>query len=73
MPAQIGTIQVKIGQQNVPKVQTITYGGRTLKSATDLKITGAQNGDVITYDSANNSFVVSPVSTAGTSIDGGFF
>lgn len=73
MPAQIGTIQVKIGQESVPKVQSITYGGRTLKSATDLTISGAQTGDVITYDSANNAFIVSPVSTAGTNVDGGFF
>lgn len=68
---QPATINVKVGNKPAT-VQSITYGTRTLRSATDLTIGNATDGDVITFDAANNSFVVAPTSAAAD-IDGGFF
>lgn len=69
---QPATINVKVGNKPAT-VQSINYGSRTLKSATDLSLSGAQQGDVITYDSANNNFVVTSVSQAITDLDAGTF
>jgi hypothetical protein len=74
MPGQvIGTVNVQIGPTVNPRVNTLQYGGRTLKSATDLQLTGARNGDVIVYQSNTNSFLVEPVSALVPSLDQGFF
>ena len=67
------TIKVQVGNQFSGKVQSITYGTRTLKSATDLNIGQAQTGDVITYDAANNSFYVTNVANDLLDLDAGFF
>jgi hypothetical protein len=76
MPAvtisQPAVINVKVGNKPAT-VQSITYGSRTLKSATDLTISGGNTGDVITYDAANNNFHVSPVTATVTDIDAGTF
>ena len=76
MPAvtvtQPAVINVKVGNKPAT-VQSINYGTRTLKSAADLSIAGAQNGDAIIYDSANNSFVVTNVAAGITDIDAGLF
>ena len=69
---QPGTINVRVGNKPAT-VQSITYGARTLKSATDLSVAGAQDGDVITYDQANNSFFVTSVTNAITDLDAGTF
>ena len=67
------TIKVQVGNQFTGKVQSIAYGTRTLKSATDLTLAGAQTGDVITYDAANNSFYVTNVANDLLDLDAGFF
>jgi molybdopterin-binding protein len=67
------TIKVQVGNQFSGKVQSIAYGTRTLKSATDLNIGQAQTGDVITYDAANNSFYVTNVANDLLDLDAGFF
>ena len=66
------TINVKVGNKPAT-VQSISYGGRTLKSATDLELVGAQNGDVIVYQANTNNFIVEPVSALTPSLDQGFF
>ena len=74
MPGQvIGTVNVQIGPTINPRVNTLTYGGRTLKSAIDLNLAGKGDGDVIVYQANTNSFVVEPVSTLVPSLDQGFF
>ena len=74
MPGQvIGTVNVQIGPTINPRVNTLTYGGRTLKSATDLDLANKTNGDVIVYQANTNSFVVSPVNSLVPSLDQGFF
>ena len=74
MPANpINTIRVQVGNQFGPTVRNIAYGTKTLKSATDLSMIGAQNGDVISYDSANNSFYITSPTTNLVDIDAGFF
>mgnify|MGYP006273838135 CR=1 FL=1 len=69
---QPAVINVKVGNKPAT-VQSINYGTRTLKSATDLSLTGAQNGDAIIYDSANNNFVVTNIAAGITDIDAGLF
>jgi len=74
MPGQvIGTVNVQIGPTINPRVNTLTYGGRTLKSATDLDLANKTNGDVIVYQANTNSFIVSPVNILVPSLDQGFF
>lgn len=67
-----GVIKVQIGNKPTA-VQSISYGTRTLKSSTDLSLTGAQNGDVIVYNAANNDFSVTSVQTLVPNLDAGFF
>jgi hypothetical protein len=76
MPGQIiGTVNVQIGQSPTPRVNNITYGGRSLKSANDLSLAGAQSGDVIVYQANTNSFIVEPASAVipELDLDSGFF
>ena len=75
MPGQtIGTVNVQIGQSSNPRAVAISYGGRTLKSASDLSLAGAEDGDVISYIAESNSFAVKPVSAlAIPKIDGGSY
>jgi hypothetical protein len=74
MPGQvIGTVNVQIGPTVNPRVNNIAYGGRTLKSASDLELAGAKNGDVIVYQANTNTFLVEPASTLVPSLDQGFF
>ena len=75
MPGQvIGTVNVQIGPSPRQKVNTIQYGSRTLKSATDLELAaGAKTGDVIVYQANTNNFIVEPVSALVPSLDSGFF
>jgi hypothetical protein len=67
------TIKVQIGNQFAPTVRNLSYGTKTLKSATDLTYAGAQTGDVISYDAANNNFYVTSVTNNITDLDAGFF
>jgi hypothetical protein len=73
MPGQtIGTVNVQVNKQQ-PATVTTTIGGRTtLKSASDLTLVGAEDGDVISYVANTNTFQVKPVSVfAVPKIDGG--
>ena len=74
MPGQIiGTVNVQVGPTPGQKVNAIQYGGRTLKSATDLELLGAKDGDVIVYQANTNSFIVEPASAVVPSLDAGEF
>jgi hypothetical protein len=53
----IGNIKVTVGTPTNPRATSITYGSRTLKSATDLNLQGAQNGFAIVYQANTNSFI----------------
>lgn len=56
---QPSVIKVRVGTGTVPQATALNYGGtRTLKSATDLELNGAADGDVITYVAETNSFEV---------------
>ena len=55
----IGNIKVTVGQATNPRTTAITYGSRTLKSATDLSLENVQDGDTITYQANTNTFVMS--------------
>ena len=73
MPGQvIGTVNVQVGTQN-PRVGTIAYGSRTLKSATDLDTSNLVDGDVIVYKASTGGFIVEPISSVNISLDNGFF
>lgn len=63
----LGSLTVRQGGDQVKsKVTSINYGqSLILKNAVDLEIDNPENGDVIVYNSATNSFEVQPV-TAGT-------
>lgn len=70
----IGTVKVQVGQQQGGTVRSISYGGRTIRGATDLSMIQAEDGDAVIYQANTNSFVVAPVTTKGiTGIDGGKF
>ena len=72
MATQIGGIKVQVNSQR-PTVTSINYGSKTIKNSSDLVMSGAQNGDVIIYDSANNNFYVAPVTSTVTDLDAGTF
>ena len=74
MPGQvIGTVNVQVNNQKTSSVRSISYGGRTLKGATDLDTAGAADGDVVIYEADTNSFRLAPVSSATPSLDAGEF
>ena len=52
---QPATVRVRIeGQKS--RVKTLSYGTQTLRSLTDLSLTGANTGDVIVYNSTTKTF-----------------
>lgn len=60
---QPSTIKVKVeGQKS--RVQSINYGNKTLRSSSDLNLSGANTGDVIVYDSQINGFSAKPIGSA---------
>lgn len=71
----IGTVKVQVGTSVNPRVSTINYGGITsLKGASDLNTSGAQEGEVVVYRAATNSFEVAPVPATGIgALDAGTF
>ena len=70
----IGTVNVQVNKQQPSKVTTTIGARTTLKSASDLTLAGAEDGDVVSYIAATNSFAVKPVSPlAITKIDGGHY
>jgi hypothetical protein len=52
---QPATVRVRVEGQKT-KVQTLSYGTKTLRSLTDLSLTGANTGDVIVYNSQTKTF-----------------
>ena len=69
----IGTVNVSVNRQQSAQVRSISYGARTIKSATDLLLDGAQTGDVIQYDATTRNFTVGPLQESPPEIDGGIF
>lgn len=69
----IGTVNVQVNRQQNATVRSISYGSRTLKSATDLFLDNAQSGDVIQYDATTKTFSVGPIQESPPEIDGGIF
>lgn len=70
----VSAVNVQTNSQQPTKVTTITGGRTTLKSASDLLLTGAEDGDVISYVANTNSFQVKSVSAlAIPRIDGGHY
>jgi hypothetical protein len=57
----LGNIKVTVGTPTNPRATSITYGSRTLKSATDLNLQGAGQGFAIVYEANTNSFITSNV------------
>jgi hypothetical protein len=52
---QPATVKVRVeGQKS--RVQTLSYGTKTLRSLTDVSLTGANTGDVIVYNSETKTF-----------------
>ena len=61
MPGQvIGTVNVQVGQSQNPRVSSISYGIKSLKSLSDVSMAGAVDGDVLVYQANTNSFIVEP-------------
>lgn len=52
---QPASIKVRVEGQKT-KVQTLSYGTKTLRSLTDLSLEGANTGDVIVYNSQTKTF-----------------
>jgi hypothetical protein len=52
---QPATVKVRVEGQKT-KVQTLSYGTKTLRSLTDLSLEGANTGDVIVYNSLTKTF-----------------
>ena len=77
----IGNIKVTVGTPTNPRATSITYGSRTLKSATDLNLLGVGDGFAIVYQANTNTFVTSntialalnAVTLGLQNIDGGTF
>jgi hypothetical protein len=67
------TVQVSVGQARQPSVTSLSYGTRTIKSASDLSLVGAQDGYAIIYESATNSFKIGPASGVTIAIDNGTY
>jgi hypothetical protein len=59
---QPATVKVRVEGQKT-KVQTLSYGTKTLRSLTDLSLTGANTGDVIVYNSETKTFGVKGLGT----------
>jgi hypothetical protein len=74
MPGQtIGTVNVQVGQSISPRVQSISYGGKTsLSSASDLNLAGATDGSIIVYQANTRSFAVEQIPPP-QNLDGGTF
>ena len=68
------TIKVQVGSTAQPRVTSLSYGSASsIKNASDMDMSGAQDRDVITYVAATNSFIVAPAENSRLIIDNGFF
>ena len=52
---QPATVRVRVEGQKT-RVQTLSYGTKTLRSLTDMSLTGANTGDVIVYNANTKTF-----------------
>ena len=66
------TVRVTVGTSN-PTVKTLSYGTRTIKSASDVSLVGAQDGYALIYRANTDSFVVGPASGVVIAIDNGTY
>jgi hypothetical protein len=73
-------LNVRINNLSQPRVTAISYGKTyLLKTANDLDFPGFQNGDVVSYNANNQTFVAeSPITLAQNienyiNLDAGFF
>ena len=74
MPGQtIGTVNVQVGSQVNPKVTTVSYGSRSLKSLTDVSLESHANGASLIYNSITDSFTLGQPTAVVTAIDAGRF
>ena len=65
-------VKVEVGNKPT-NVQSINYGSRTLRGASDLLFDSPNTGDVIAYNATTGNFEIVPVSAAITDINGGYF
>lgn len=72
MATQIGGIRVQVNSQN-PTVRNINYGVRSIRGSSDLSMAGVTDGDVISFDSANNTFRTTSVAALNPNLDAGTF
>jgi len=72
-------LNARINNINQPRVRAISYGRTSLKSATDLNLSGVASGDLISYDANTQTFVAQSPSNLAQNIqnlvnlDAGFF
>lgn len=66
------SVRVTVGQR-APTTTAVTYGTRTLKSASDLNLLNAQDGFPIIYRANTDSFVIGPATAEILTIDNGLF
>lgn len=66
------SVRVTVGQRT-PTTTSVSYGTRTLKSASDLNLQNAQDGFPIIYQAATNNFIIGPASVGTITIDNGYF
>ena len=66
------TVRVTVGQ-NKPAVTALSYGTRTIKSASDVDLSNAQDGYALIYKASTDSFVVGPASGVVIAIDNGTY
>jgi hypothetical protein len=68
---------VRVSQNSQPRVNSISYGTKTLLSSTDLLLNNLIDGSVITYNAANNNFFLQPANNLFTNFnfifDGGTY
>lgn len=71
----VGTVSVyQVNSPVSPRVRSINSGLTTIKGASDVDISGAQEGEVLVYRAATNSFEVAPVTATGVGgLDAGTF
>ena len=65
-------VKVEVGNKPT-NVQSINYGSRTLRGASDLVFSSPATGDVIAYNATTGNFEVVPAAVAITDINGGYF
>ena len=66
------SVRVTVGQRT-PTTTSVSYGTRTIKSASDLNLQNAQDGFPIIYRANTNSFVIGPATAEILTIDNGLF